>query len=817
MKNNKLLIWILFCVGALAIAGFLGIFYWRGSQITASDYQPQTLLVFLSKPLNSSTVHVGDTLPVTAEANGSVPVESLEFWIDGKLVDSVKAMNPVLKQLNGTWDWTPEKEGRITLMVRAMDSSGQSVLSNPVVINVLPAEPVVLKVVPKSGDTINSLIKELNISADAAEGLNSGIGLDDPLKENEPVELAIPAEKFTSSSSSTEETNTLELVELVPTLKPTQNPGGDKSSPPLAPSLDLEVDGCNINIKVTAKSDNADIFKLYIMRHDSNQFAFIMEQGPMVTGSSFTYVEKDAFGDYKIGAVAQNGAGIASTIPASIQVSSEECTVNAKQPVDVKVISRDLISRLYCYATIDEKTYIHIPNSADSYMTPMSSTALEEWGKKVFPYGQLKARSGFDISAHLPVIYPKGNATSHIKFECWDWDTQFNMGVVEKDMTDAEMKTYVMLSNSNYDVVGIFGTNPYDNANHIQISAPYNFKSTGNPVECGKHGPASEYQNCENMIKVGMAAYVWDYQKQTCFPGTEAFCQYVDIDGFRIYRNYKTGEPPQWSYGVAGKDKVTAGFTQWPSLADCNQPDMLMKMVCAVANMPCYTVRAYKGSLESRDSNEVCLGPQEMGTGTKTINLPPTLMGVGGMVYFLNKSAQSEYAANTDDYIEISHDGNFDVGHIYSNNDGGWGNKPSKDSRDYYGFIKFGELQEIMGKPIQSARLKFRMGDTFHKIDGWVNYTDDCAQWLSISKDAPYFYLKSTPLKRVKLANMPDSITAEELQFDVTDIVKAWSQGQVNHGFVLDGTSNTPLMQDFEWCRTNFNSFSLEVTYFPNP
>lgn len=813
MQTGKKLLW--FGIGFVILFAFLlGVFYWRGSQVTANDYRPQTLLVFLSKPLNGSTVHVGDTLPVSAEANGSGPIESLEFWIDGNLIDETKTMNPELKQLNGSWEWTPDKEGRTTLMARGKDSQGQTVLSNPVVVNVIPAKPVVLKIVPKAGDTINSLVKELNIGVNAAEGLNPGIGLDDPLKEKIPIELAIPAEKFSSSGSNIVEIINPEPVGSVPKPEPTQNPGGDKSKPPLVPSLDLEVDGCNINIKVTAKSDNADLFHIYILRPDSDKSVMVAEQGPMVSGSSFSYTEKNAFGAYQVYADAQNKAGTSSTNPSNISVSSGTCAQNSKKAVDVKVISRKLIGRLFCYVTIDEKTYIHVPNSSDSYMVPMASSDLQAWGKNVFPYAQLTARSGFDISAHLPAIYPKGGGTSHIKFDCWDWDANFDLGTIEKDMTDEEMRTYVMLSNENYDVIGIFGSYPYENANHIQISDPYNFKSTGNPEECGKHGPSSEYQNCVNMIKVGMAAYVWDYHKQSCFPGTEAFCQYVDIDGFRIYRHYKTGEPTQFAYGVAGKELVTAGFTQWPTDPPCNDSWIM----CKIKNKPCYTVRAYKGSIESRDSNEVCLKDKETGTGTKTISLDPSLMGIGGEESSSNKQFDSEYAYNSDDYIGFSQDGNLEVGHVYTHYEVGWISKTTvSDSRDYYGFIKFGELQEIMGKPIQSAVLKFRMVSTIHGLDGWWNYSDNCARRLYLSKEAPYFYLDNDPVKAALLTNLPDSITYDELQFDVTDVVKAWSQGQTNFGFLLSGVAAPLLMEEFDRCITTFNSFKLDVTYFPNP
>ncbi len=547
MDKKKILVGVL--VGVVILTGIIaiaGLMYSRATRTIDDQYIPRTLLVNLTKPLNGSNAEVGETILVSAEADGLNPIQSLEFWVDGVLVETTNTLNPELKQLNGLWNWIPDKVGRFTLVARGKDIHGQTIMSNPAVITVGPAEPVTVKILPKTGDTLTDLAQKFNVDAGGAAEQNPNIDPSAPLKGGEPVELALPAGNFPKIGNSGGPLTNPEPEEpSQPNPQPTMNPGEDKSKLPLPPHVNHKiVDGCNIQITISAGSDNTDELNLYMIKPGEDKNTMVYGYGPLGKGEIFDYVEKNTYGTYQIYVEAVNPAGVTSSDPRTIIVADGACAQYAKAAADVKVITRRSMSKLFCYVTIDKMTYIHVPITSDSYVYSMSKTSLEAWAKNALPNAQLMARSGFDLTSHLPVIYPKGSGTSHIKFECWDWDGQINLGTVEDDFTDDELKTIIILSNEQYDVVGVFGAYAY-NANSVMINTPYNFKSTGNPTECGKHGPSYEYPTCLSYIKIGMAAFVWDFTVGKCFPGSEAWCHFTDIDGFRMYRQYKTGEPPQ--------------------------------------------------------------------------------------------------------------------------------------------------------------------------------------------------------------------------------------------------------------------------------
>jgi len=807
--------------GLLVIAVAMAIlFYFRGKQMTDMPVITRTLLVTMTKPMSGSRAVVGEPLLVSAEAVGQYPVHSLELWVDGKLVDRTNSQNLQLTQLNGLWNWNPDREGLSTLSVRGKDVRGQTAISNLARVEVLPAGNSAMQILQKEGESLASLAGKFNVNVDAAAELNPGVDPNASPSADQLIQLPAPSggslpPGYTGPSTPGESSaDSPEDESPMPVPNPTPEPN---EVPPSVPGISIEtIDNCNIRISVKANSNNADEYHVFILRPEADKMDMVFGHGPMATNETFEYVEKNAYGTYQIFAEAVNTVGSASSDPETYLVSNGTCSAFGKASIDVKVLTRSSIGRLYCYVTIDGMTYVHVPNTSDSYITPMDKYDLQAWKKKSLPYAQLASRSGFDLTPHLPAIHPKGSGTSQVKFECWDWDGQTNLGPVIKNLTDEELKTFAIFGNDNYDVMGIFGGNAQNYASHAQISAPYNLRLTGNPKLCSQH---ESLQACETYIKIGMAAFVWDYHQQKCFPGTEAFCQYLDIDGFRIYRHYKTGQSPQLAYGVAGKEKVTGGFTQWPT-SPCAPTDA----ACMTLNQPCYTVRAYKGGIESRDSNEVCLGDKSKSTGLKKINISPSHLSVGGAYHFVNKNIEDESIQVTDysDHTGISKDGTITVGHDYYNYEGYYilgieQHAPQVRDYDYFGFIQFLKLDELMGRTIQSAVLKFNMLNTTHEIDSHWNYIDACAKAIGTAKSAAYWGVASSAPKYTFISKLPLQFTSDEIRVDVTDAVKAWSQGQTNYGFVMDGRSGSVVYTTFEKCYTQYANFLLEVEFFPNP
>jgi hypothetical protein len=136
-----------------------------------------------------------------------------------------------------------------------------------------------------------------------------------------------------------------------------------------------------------------------------------------------------------------------------------------------------------------------------------------------------------------------------------------------------------------------------------------------------------------------------------------------------------------------------------------------------------------------------------------------------------------------------------------------------------WGLFMF-DLDEIKGKPIAYANLvltKINQPDPkWPNTGGLFN----CVRALGVS-NAPAFVVgfKQSGVNYTKLVAPFPPILSGDLMYDVTDVVKAWSQGQVNTGFVFDGRD--PIwpepLNSHVVCMNYFGNFRLNVTYYPNP
>jgi hypothetical protein len=170
--------------------------------------------------------------------------------------------------------------------------------------------------------------------------------------------------------------------------------------------------------------------------------------------------------------------------------------------------------------------------------------------------------------------------------------------------------------------------------------------------------------------------------------------------------------------------------------------------------------------------------------------------------------------------------GSIDLGHDYKID--GDNEDDVRYFFDILGIVRFDHLaspnmvvSEVMGKPILSADLKFRMNSTEHRIHpNWHNFAEPCASALGAAKNT--VFMKTSPdAPTYDLIQKPAHISApsawDEISVDVTDVVSAWAQGQSNFGFILDGRHGAS--GAFEWidyCKSTYDNFRLEVTYFPN-
>jgi len=888
-RKTGIIISILLGAAVLAGLGLLGVIvYLRapagGDAAAAGQVPPDTMFVTLTKPFDGSHPPLGEPIPVAAAAVGLNPVQSLELWVDGELVNRTNSQMPELKQLNGFWNWTPTSVGSHALMARGFDSTGQMVLSNSVQVMVGPPPSVNVPLVPKAGDTLNSLAAAYNVLPLEAADANPEVDPAAPLAVDQPVMIPFKSGAdlppgWSMSPSPGFPANPPDIIPPAP--EPPGGKGGGQ--PPLPPELSVKVEGCNITATITSTSDDADGFYLHIWQTDGNvqgPAEMVGEFGPLPTGEKVVKTIFRVTGNYSLLAAAANAAGTTEGVPVNASVTDNACIstpplppelsvkvqgcdiiatitstsaatslylhiwqtdgnvqgpsemvgvfgplpigekvvtkvfrekgnysllaaaandagstegapVNASvtdncslEPLyrDVKIFTVENVQRLYCFATINQKDIPRIPWVDDNYISPMGSQEVETWKKQVLPNNNLAARKGFDLTPYVQPLMVQGKGATLIRFDCWDWDKQESIGIAEKSFSEEEMGKHAVISSKNYSVVGIFGIPTYGTQKVLTIQEPKNLRITEDPNLCSQHfsgqyKPEIVSELCQMMVSGGTKVLVWDgdYSKN-------------DIDGFRLVR-YVLGEPSLLKT-VPLPDQTTA-FIQWP------EDDI------------CFTVRAYKGLIESADSNMVCLDAEQTDkTSVKTATFKPTRLSVTCFTndFFFNGNCAG---FKTGEFTQ----GPITVGHSYS--EMGWG-KPTK-FYEASGHILFENLQEVMGKTILSAKLFYTMTGSSYSMGSITSNEFVCPKSLSAVNQLKFYLGGQQVIQSYSVIKQPpNQHTYNENVVDVTDVVKGWAQAQNNGGFLLYGGNSFPYLVSL-YCGSAYDDFRMEINYINNP
>jgi hypothetical protein len=127
------------------------------------------------------------------------------------------------------------------------------------------------------------------------------------------------------------------------------------------------------------------------------------------------------------------------------------------------------------------------------------------------------------------------------------------------------------------------------------IPAAHNLRETVDPEQCYQSTPQTGTfwkTICQSVIDSGGKVLAWDWLAQSCFPSPDGqgSCNLIsDIEGFRVYDRY-SGQP-------------IAIATTAPNV----RVAFLTPLKGVYLNEGCFSVRAYKGGLESPDSAALCV------------------------------------------------------------------------------------------------------------------------------------------------------------------------------------------------------------------
>jgi hypothetical protein len=287
----------------------------------------------------------------------------------------------------------------------------------------------------------------------------------------------------------------------------------------------------------------------------------------------------------------------------------------------------------------------------------------------------------------------------------------------------------------------------------------------------------------------------------------------TDIDGYRVYENDFYFQHALVAATTAGPaDKVT--MFRLPVISLLQRPDLAVIASAGSLNR-CFVARAYKGTVESGDSNTFCIGDLP---GTQTVDLNPLYTKIVWNVY-------TNFCAGPD----MSNDANkgFYVGYHFENylpgafNCGGHLNQ-------VYRSVAIYDMKKITG-PVWRAALKYQLGATFYGENEQgrdPNSLIKPIQYPTNLSCAVELMLPTQDWDPRKDVNTGDDLVPAEdyislpengtaFQADVTSAVSHWHNYGGNYGFEFRGAKEDTGADEDSDCRTQFSLPVLEVTFFP--
>lgn len=587
MRANKLLTitGIIIIVGlVVAIAWILlaGLTYSAVPGLAGKD---QSLQVFIVKPVFESKVEVKQPVSVYAEAAGLMDIQKMDLWVDNHLWSAGAGEIVPGKKVTASWQWTPMEEGVYTLMARATNIKGQASNSNPIQVRVEAEAPLPASDQP-AGEVSGSFtpvdLSQVNPLAGGAAG--GEIPMPPPLPpEEQPPEMddnAQPAENWIPIKYD------LVFHDFADKILGNQEL-------PKAPNIFGSINGCDAILTIQDLADNESGFAIERKDPGAMEYKQIALLDARVGTGIFKYVDPGiGLGKYLYAVYTINSAGKSIGNIAVVDSADPKCLHPNQTSLgiaDAKIIPDKPVEKMYCYLSIDNVSWKRVPGNPGTFIN----------GNK----------GEFDFSPYLGNLMmnpPPGGIMMYL--ECWGWqgDTLVFLGSIQKKIDSG----FVELNGNAFKLLGEAGKQYFmdgegDFPSGPHIPAPTNFRFAQNEADCAKipvdpNNPTDMAAWCKMAIQLDMHPAIWEWEANAGSPCAkdDTVCQdwwkkdlITDIDGYNLYYRWYNNEPTKiQSYG-------------YPSLKFA-----FIEPVPDNGHLKAnYFVRAYKGNLESGNSNDIDL------------------------------------------------------------------------------------------------------------------------------------------------------------------------------------------------------------------
>lgn len=384
MKNQRTFVIgcvvILILLVALAIIG--GVILATQVPDVSAQVPPNAapMTITIARPLNGSHWTLDAFVPVDVVVTSEQPITTLEYWVDGALVDTQTPATDSAR-VWAEWTWVLGVEGGHSLIVRATAADGQIGTSNAIHVEATPPVGYNVLVPVDEGDTVESLAEAYDTTPEEIAAQNPGL---DPGGGLVPGgQVLIPQAPFAMPPVGAAEPPPMPQgpVQPVGNKPPSRigfwlgNLSGSAQAAPAAPELSYGITGCRVDLVLVDKSNDESGFFVYRIDGDSSAFRRIAtleaNDGSLPLQYSDEELGESNHRDYYVAAF--NGAGEAPSNPIRVDITDPACQPEGSNGLKVEeedVILPQAMDAVYFYASINGGQYDRFPVDPRDFLIP---------------------------------------------------------------------------------------------------------------------------------------------------------------------------------------------------------------------------------------------------------------------------------------------------------------------------------------------------------------------------------------------------------------------------------------------------------------
>lgn len=812
-----------------------GLFGSKPPEAAIPSRPPSTMTVSLTSPVGATHMGAGEILPVHGQMISNYPIEGLELWVNGEIVEKRTPSRDSERTLfMALWNWKASEAGVYKLNLRGIDRDGRSDYSNMVSVVIDGA------LNQATGQQILPLVNLTQLTPAPAMEIDSPV-----IEESGGSAPTGPISGVTEMGGEEQVPPAIEGNPPLPEPDPPQENGN--TDPPLGTvtedfSFIISVnitrpEACEVDLEIEDLNHNATGF--IIERSAPQDFDYYPITAISAGDGSSHYLDTSPKEEgsyyYIVTAFNHVGSQASQTYTVNFGNNCADESWNGVVFADFKVIPKEPAENFHCYYWLDNILWQRLPHPDGTSIPPMSAEELDLWNTNMGsltsisgPLLQLSSPVGYDLTPFAPDLSQTGFSRFQFNLICLDRDEDkvTNLGHAEGELNlELPNKLYKMSADTGlFDAFIYLGTKVMvgnQPETTVGIASPYDFEASIDPAIC----PPESVTACEYLTDNNYVIFRWRWKPEPCFygmpapdnsvcvkePGNFLIFRYTYLPQYSFVAGIDGGQPPAsdgYYYKALPYPQENYEYAPSDTPAEKAKKDML--------KTKSYCVRAESWNLQSADFQESCfsLMDMDMSSKMKTIMLLKPMDGLHDMgVYTYGEAKGDAYSVGGDfgSIATLPHQLFTGLG-IDGDQDGGltglnWWNA--------FGYFKF-DLTPVMGKQIHSASLM--VGDN---IAGSARIRSESGTDLLAFENACHsglMVLNRRGSPGWHNAYPPDA-TVTNLSIaktmDVTDEVRMWTDGTIpNHGFMF-GVWPIITVENFtSWfCETKYGPINMTVEF----